>query len=88
MNPVMKDRFYGKGNADQVAWVERFGGLNDQEIALFECWHLGKTDTEIEEILNLDKDARIRLESLVIPKITAAVLYAISFAAAHERKPS
>lgn len=85
MNPTMKDRFYGKGNEDQVAWVERFAGLNEQESIMFRLWHKGKSDADIEDIMNLDKDARTRLENLIIPKVTAAVLYAISFTAAHER---
>lgn len=85
MNKIMKDRFYGKGNADQMAWVIRFAGLNDQEERMFRAWHDGKTDEDIEAEMHLNKDARERLEDLITPKVTAAVLYAISFSAAHEK---
>ena len=84
MNQTLKERFYGKGNGLQMKWVAKAAGLNEKEAQMFWAWHQGKSDLEIEEEMCLDKDARIRIERLISPKITAAILHAIDFCMANE----
>ena len=85
MEQSFKARFYGKGNMSHVNWIAEKAGIEGKEYDMFVAWHFCKTDEDIEFALGIDKDARIRMEKLIIPKIPYAVLSAIDFCIANEK---
>lgn len=79
MNQIIKDVVYGKGNRQQVEFLSRIGGMNDEETEVLHMLHDGRTELYIQEDMSLDRKAYKRVEESVRAKLLLAIFECINF---------
>lgn len=80
MNQNLKDCVYGKGNDEQVDFMAKMGGMNDEEKKFFIMLHKGKSDTFIQDELGISRSAFIKIENSVRSKLCIAIFDCINIA--------
>lgn len=78
MNQILKNTVYGKGTTEQVRFMARLGGMNNEEQQLFEMLHEGKSDEYIQDMLNITRRSYERVEESVRAKLTIAIFTCIN----------
>lgn len=78
MNPVIRNRVYGKGNRHHVAFMIDLCGLNETEAKMFRLLHEGKPDTFIEDALGITKPTREALEESIGAKLGIGIFECIN----------
>lgn len=79
MNQVLKDTIYGKGTQRQVDFMASLGGMNEEEKALFQMIHEGKSEVVIQDMLSLSRKSYERVEESVRAKLLIAVFECILY---------
>lgn len=78
MNQAIKECVYGKGTAEQIAYMARIGGMNEAEKELFEMLHENKTDTYIMDVMGLNRKTYEKIESSMRTKLVIAIFECIN----------
>lgn len=78
MNQILKNAVYGKGTIEQVRFMAKLGGMNEEEQQLFEMLHKGNSDEYIQDILNVSRRTYERIEESVRAKLTIAIFTCIN----------
>lgn len=78
MNPVVRNRVYGKGNRHHVEFMIELCGFNDLESDMFRLLHEGKSDQYIEDALGITKPTREALESSIGAKLGIGIFECIN----------
>lgn len=78
MNQVLKDTVYNKGTKKQVEFMAEIGGMNEEKKAIFFMIHEGKTDSCIQDTLNLSRRSYERVEESIRAKLLIAVFECIN----------
>lgn len=77
MNQTLKDKVYGKGTRKQLMFLAKCGGMNEEQVTLMLLAHDGKSDSCIEDMMNISKDTRKRIEDAIAAKLAIAVFHCI-----------
>lgn len=78
MNQVLKYTIYGKGTLEQVRFLAKIGGMNEEETQLFELLHNGSPDEYIQDVLGVSRRTYERIEEAVRAKLTIALFTCIN----------
>lgn len=78
MNQTLKSRVYGKGTQEQVDFIAKKGGMNEEEKTMFQMFHDGKSDLYIQNTMNLSPAAMADIEHEVSSKLCLALFYCIN----------
>lgn len=78
MNPVIRNRVYGKGNRHHIAFMIELCGLNETEAQMFRLLHDGKPDSYIEDTLGITKPTREALEESIGAKLGIGIFECIN----------
>lgn len=78
MNQVLKDAIYGKGTSEQIEFMARLGGMNEEELTMFKLFHQGKSDIYIQQEMNISRKTYSRIEEAVRAKLTIAMFTCIN----------
>lgn len=79
MNQVLKKTIYGKGNNQQIEFLEKLTGMNAEECEVFERLHKQESDLEIQTEMGLDKKAFALIEELLRVKLAIGVIECINY---------
>lgn len=80
MNQCLKDSVYSMGTQEQVDYMKKSGGMNDEEAAVFQMLHEGKSDESIQLNLGMSRKYYERVEAQVSRKLTVAIFHCIDTA--------
>ena len=78
MNQILKDAVYGMGTYKQIAFMQKIGGMNEEEKRVLEMLHKRSSDIAIEQELNIDRKSRQRIEESVRAKLLLGVFECIN----------
>ena len=78
MNPVIRNRVYGKGNRHHIRYLIDLCGLNETEAKMFQLLHEEKPDTYIEDALGITKPTREALEESISAKLAIGIFTCIN----------
>ena len=79
MNQIIKRTVYGKGNNQQIEFLEELTGMNDEEREVFERLHRQESDLTIQTEMGLDKKSFALIEELLRVKLAIGVIECINF---------
>lgn len=79
MNQAVKDTVYRLGTQTEVDFMAALGGMNDEEKQMFQMWHDGINDLDIQEELGMSKNAFAAVEKRVRNKLLVAVFSCIHY---------
>lgn len=74
MNPVLKERVYRLGTQEQVDWLKWFSGMNEEESEMYQMYHDGRNDLDVEQALSITKSTRADMEDLVAKKLAFGLI--------------
>lgn len=79
MNQILKDVIYGKGTPQQLDFMAKIGGMNEEERTLFTLLHERRSDLWIEQEMCIDHKTFLRIEESVRAKLTIAAFHYIDY---------
>lgn len=78
MNPVIRNRVYGKGNRHHVAFMIELCGFSEVEAQMFRLLHDGRSDQFIEDSLGITKPTREAIEESIGAKLGIGIFECIN----------
>lgn len=79
MNQVLKDAVYNRGNNKQMEFLAKIGGMNEEESELLRLTHIGKSDSYIQDVMNVSRKGYERIVEAVRAKLLLSVFECINF---------
>lgn len=80
MNQCLKDSVYSMGTQEQVDYMAKVGGMNEEESKVFQMLHEGRSDEAIQMNLGMSRKYYERVEAQVSRKLTVAIFHCIDAA--------
>lgn len=78
INKTIKQIVYGKGTNEQIDFLAKLGGMNEEETNVFKMLHNGESDIYIMMKTNLSNRSYAKVEQNVRSKLAIAIFTCIN----------